>query len=136
MLKYNVISRKNPQTNEVKYYGQLEAATPVKLATLTDVISRQSTVTVHDVKAVLSALEEHLITFLCNGSSVRLGDLGSFHLTMKSKGALTKEDFSSGNIKRVCVRFTPSSNMRYLLDKTNPNIQFLKQEEEEEESNI
>ncbi len=124
MLKYNVISRKNPQNQEVKYYGQLEAATPVKLSTLTDVISKQSTVTVHDVKAVLSALEEHIITHLYNGNSIRLGDLGSFHLTMKSEGTTTKDEFTSSNIKRVCVRFTPSSNMRYLMDKSNPNVQF------------
>ncbi len=132
MLKYNVIPRKNPQTKEVKYYGQLEAATPVKLAALTDVISKQSTVTVHDVKAVLSALEEHLVNYLYNGNSVRLGDLGSFHLTMKSVGAPTKGMFTSALIKRVCVRFTPSSNIRYLMDKTNPNIQFQKIEEEVE----
>ncbi len=131
MLKYNVIARRNPKTNTSQYYGQLESPTPVKLSQLTDAISKQSTVTVHDVKAVLSALEEHIITFLYNGNSIRLGDLGSFRLTLKSEGVENAADYGSGNIKGVRVRFTPSANMKYLMDKSNPNMQFQKVSEEE-----
>ncbi len=40
-------------------------------------ISRECTVTVHDVKAVLSSLQEQIILALQDGKSVRFGDLGS-----------------------------------------------------------
>ncbi len=134
MLKYNVVGRKNPQNQEVKYYAQLETPMVVKLTQLTDAISKESTVTKHDVKAVLSALEEHIVSQLYNGASVRLGDLGSFRASLNSEGVVNPEEFTSAHIKRVKVIFTPSTAIKYLLDKTNPNVQFMKVGEEEEET--
>ncbi len=134
MLKYNVIPRKNPMTKAVKYYGALVSATPVKLSVLADAISKQSTVTIHDVKAVLSSLEEHIVNNLLSGNSVRLGDLGSFRVTLDSAGVEAAADYTAKEIKGIRVRFTPSSNMRYQMSKSNPAVQFLKETEAEEET--
>ena len=135
MVKYNVIPRKNPINKEVKYYAQMAPVNPVKLSELADSISAQCTLTVHDVKAVLSALQEHIAQHLRNGNSVRLGDLGSFCAVIKSRGASTIEDFSAGNIKGLKVSFVMSSPMRYLLSKQNPNVNFqmVRPEEENDE---
>ncbi len=133
MFKYKVIPRKNPQNQEVKYYAQLETPAIVKLTQLTDAISKESTVTKHDVKAVLSALEDHIVIQLHNGASVHLGDLGSFRASLSSEGVVAAEEFTSANIKRVKVIFTPSSAIKYLLDKSNPNVQFVRVDGEEAE---
>ena len=135
MIKYNVIPRKNPINKVVKYYAQMAPVNPVKLSELADSISAQCTLTVHDVKAVLSALQEHIAQHLRNGNSVRLGDLGSFRAVIKSRGASTIEDFSVGNIKGLKVSFVMSSPMRYLLSKQNPNVNFqmVRPEEENDE---
>jgi predicted histone-like DNA-binding protein len=79
---------------------------------------------VHDVKAVLSALQEHIAQHLRNGNSVRLGDLGSFRPVLKSSGALSADEFSTSHIKGLKVSFVMSSPMRYLLSKQNPNVTF------------
>ncbi len=134
MLNYTIIPRKNPQSRETKFYAQLTPTTPVVLSVLADVISKQSTVTVHDVKAVISALEEHLVNYLLQGNSIRLGDLGSFRLTIRSGGAESEEAFDSNLIKGVSVRFTASRNMRYLLSKSNPALKFRKERESEAEA--
>ena len=124
MVKYNVIPRKNPINKVVKYYAQMAPVNPVKLSELAESISAQCTLTIHDVKAVLSALQEHIASHLRNGNSVRLGDLGSFRAVIKCRGANTMEDFTSSNITGLKVSFVMSSPMRYLLSKQNPNVNF------------
>ncbi len=124
MIKYNVIPRKNPLNKEVKYYAQMAPVNPVTLNEVAEAISNQSTVTLHDCKAVLSALQEQIALNLRNGNSVRLGDLGSFHATIKCKGSNSLDGFSTANITGLKVSFSMSSPMRYMLSKDNPAVSF------------
>ena len=122
MLKYSLISRKNPVTKEFAFHSNLAPVTPIKLNELAQDVSDACTLTVHDIKAVVSALEERIYKALRNGQSVRLGDLGSFRPTVKSASAATEEDFTMENIRGIKVRFVPSSKMRYELSLKNPNV--------------
>ena len=128
MLKYRVIPRKNPQTKEVKFYAQLEHVVPVTIETLAQDISDSCTLTLHDVKAVLSALEEHISKALRFGKSVRLRDLGSFYPTLSSRGAETEKDFKTNMIKSVNVVFRKSAKMQYGFNVNNPEINFMRTE--------
>ena len=110
----------------VKYYGNLAPVQPVHLSELAANISRECTVTVHDVKAVLSSLEEQIYMALRNGQSVRLGDLGSFRPVINTTGVEIEKDFSVSNIKTVRPVFTPSTNLRYNISKQHPDVSFLK----------
>ena len=124
MIKYFLISRKNPITKEYAYHANAIGVTPIKLDELAEDISGSCTVTKHDVKAVISVLEEKIIKALRNGQSVRLGDLGSFHARISSKAAATTDAFEqSENIRGLLVRFTPSSKMRHELSLKNPAVQ-------------
>lgn len=124
MINYNIIERKSPKDGSVKYYAQASNSDYLTLTDIAENISRECTVTVHDVKAVLSALEEQIILALQNGSSVRLGDLGSFHVTLKSKGVSSKDEFSTSDIERVMVRFIKSVNMKDSFLVSNKNVKF------------
>ncbi|MFC2394953.1 MAG: hypothetical protein ACFNO3_06410, partial [Alloprevotella tannerae] len=67
-------------------------------------------------------MQYEILQTLADGNSARLGDLGSFRLTMHGEGVTTaKEAKEKGAnlIKRVSVRFTKSSTMRMALDKRN-----------------
>ena len=95
---------------------------PVMLRTIVGRIEKRSGVSSASVKAVLDALQYEILQTLADGNSVRLGDLGSFRLTMHGEGVTTaKEAKEKGAnlIKRVSVRFTKSSTMRMVLDKHN-----------------
>ena len=116
MIRYKVISRKNPQTHEKKFYGTAAEVLPVDLNTVANEISNTCTLTVHDIKAVMSALEEAVYNHLLQGQSIRFGDLGSFHARMSSKGAETPEKFTSSMVRGLLVRFTPSANLRKMLN--------------------
>lgn len=117
MIKYVIRAKKNLLSpgKEVKYYPQAAPSTPMTLSQITRRIEKRSTVSSADVKAVLDALQTEVIDALQNGNSVRLGDLGSFHLTIKANGAATAADARSqgaGLIRGVSVQFTKSTAMR------------------------
>ena len=123
MIKFVIRAKKNPlKRDQVKFYTQMAPGVPVMLCTIVGRIEKRSGVSSASVKAVLDALQYEILQTLADGNSVRLGDLGSFHLTMHGEGASTaKEAKEKGAnlIKRVSVRFTKSSTMRMALDKRN-----------------
>lgn len=132
MIKYNVIKRKSPKDGSMKYYAQASKSTHMTMGQVAENISRECTVTIHDIKAVLSALEEQIILALYDGKSIRFGDLGSFHLTVKSKGAASKDEFKTADISKVMVRFVRSSQMRSAFALTNSNLRIAREGEKSE----
>jgi len=60
--------------------------TPMTLAQIVKRVEKRSLVSSTDVKAVLDALQYEVIDALQNGNTVRLGDLGSFRLSIKATG--------------------------------------------------
>lgn len=93
--------------------------TPVTLAQIVKRVEKRSTVSSADVKAVLDALQYEVIEALEAGNTVRLGDIGSFRLTIKSQGVETAAEAKKKGaqlIKQVNVQFTKSTTMRDTLD--------------------
>ena len=123
MIKFVIRAKKNPlKRDQVKFYPQMAPGEPVMLRTIVGRIEKRSGVSSASVKAVLDALQYEILQALGDDNSVRLGDLGSFRLTMHGEGVTTaKEAKEKGAnlIKRVSVRFTKSSTMRMALDKRN-----------------
>lgn len=135
MLKYNVVPKKNPMDKSIKFYAQLVPVTPISLEKIAKNIERRSTVSSSDVKAVLDALEFEIMSALEDGKSVRLGDLGSFRLTIGGKGADSPEEFSTELIERVNVRFHPSKKMKvnFIVGSAAQTVTFQREKEREEE---
>lgn len=118
MIKYVIRAKKNPIAKSVKYYPQIAPTTPVTLAQIVKRIEKRSTVSSADVKAVLDALQYEVIEALQNGNSVRLGDLGSFRLSIKANGSATSDEArrtGANAIKAINVQFTKSTAMRDAL---------------------
>lgn len=111
-IYYDVIKRKSPKDGTVKFYSQAKTMNYVTIEQLARRISGECTVTYSDILAVLKALEVDLPEYLLAGNSVRLGTLGSFHITMASSGAESKKEFTTANINRVRVRFVPTKALQ------------------------
>lgn len=124
MINYRPVARKNPITKEVKYYAQADAAEPLTLADITERVEKRSTVSSADAKAVLDALQFEIKEALLDGKSVRLGDIGSFRVTLASEGADVPDELTADKIRLVRVRFTPSSRLRRWLDRTAGDVKF------------
>ena len=124
MLKYYVIGRKNPQNKTMKFYAQLTTGAPVKLTELTEKIVARCTLTKPDVQAAIAAFEEEVTAALMQGRSVKFGTLGCFRPSLASTGSMDKEGFTSKNIKRVKVVFTPSPTIRKTVQPGQPGVSF------------
>jgi predicted histone-like DNA-binding protein len=83
---------------------------------LVDRISDLSTVTSIDTLAVLEALLKVIPKELSNGRIVRLGDLGTFRLTLKSEGSDQSENFNNSLIKGTNLIFRAGKLFRNVLN--------------------
>lgn len=120
-IQYKIVKRKSPKDASVKFYAQSKMTGTTDLHTLARRMSKATTVTEADALAVLTELEEVLAEALLESKSVRLGKLGSFHVTLKSSGANSKDDFTHSNITKAMIRFIPSPTFKshFLLSNTN-----------------
>lgn len=73
------------------------------------------------VKGVISDMCECLVEQLLNGNKIKLGELGTFGISVSSKGAESLEAFTSKNIKAVNIVFSPGSDFENLINKAEFN---------------
>ena len=124
MIKFKAIARKSPVDKSVSYYPTTETPEARTLKLITDEISQNCTLTRADVVACLAALQQVIINHLKDGRSVRMGDLGSFRLSMRGKGAATADEVKSDNIKSIRVLFTPSGTLQNTFKVGATDISF------------
>ena len=111
--RYELVWRKNPlDENEHKWYAKSKSNGTVGTEALVQAIKNRCTVTRHDAKAVLSALQEVIIEYVKMGCSVRLDDLGYLRLECSGKGSLTADAFTTGLIENTMLRFQPADALR------------------------
>ena len=112
-MKYKVIKRSNPQNRtEEKWY-----AIPINEGkiTKTDIAKElvaMSSLSRGDVANVIENLLEVIPKYLLMGKSVSLGELGTFRLSLSSKGVENPEEITVGMIKGAKVIFTPSVELK------------------------
>lgn len=68
-----------------------------------------------DVKSVLLHLAKQSVSYLTMGFSVQLGDLGTLTPRISAKAVPTGEKYTTDQIRRVNVRYTPSSAIKTRL---------------------
>lgn len=120
MIPIQVIAKRDIATQEVKYYPQIAATTPLTITEIAERIEQRSTVSSADVKGVLDALQLAVKDALMAGKSVRLGDLGSFRPGLRVAETVgDKSAVNASTIAGVRVLFTPSSALRGMLSVKN-----------------
>ena len=130
-VKYSVIPRINPRDreSEPKFYAQARMSGEVSLREMCDRIQQSCTVTKADVHAVLVAMEDVFIDALKGGEIIRLGDLGTFRVSLSSKGSLTEKEYTSSLITKSRIIFRPGS----VLSDALTNLSFSKLTEKKED---
>ena len=118
-INYYPLERANPNnSSESAYYATARMKGYKSLDEVSEQIAAECTVTEHDVKAILSSLQQHIITQLQDNRSVRLGDLGSFHIRTNCYAVEDESELSTSNLKGVRVHFCKSAR---LLKEFNVN---------------
>ena len=134
-VTYSVSPRINPRDKEAapKFYAQAQARGDVSIREMAERIQSTCTVTKADVYAVLVALEDVIVEALQNGEIVRLGELGTFQLSLSGKGAVTEEDYNTSLIKRAKINFRPGTALANALASLSFSKVAIKYQKEEEE---
>ena len=116
-VTYSVVPRINPRDKEAapKFYAQAQARGDVNIRDMATRIQSTCTVTKADVYAVLVALEDVIVEALQNGEIVRLGELGTFQVSLSGKGAETSDDYDASLIKKARINFRPGLTLAGML---------------------
>ena len=117
-IKYRVVARQNPadRTLPAKFYAQVVNAGKTTIRPLTKKIAQISTVSSVDTLATLEAFLQVVPEEIAQSRIVKLGDFGSFSLTLSSEGTDTEESFTASKIKKYTVRFRPGKLFREVID--------------------
>ena len=136
-VTYSVVPRINPRDKEAapKFYAQAQARGDVNIREMASRIQGTCTVTKADVYAVLVALEDVIVEALQNGEIVRLGELGTFQVSLSGKGAVTSEDYDTSLIRKARINFRPGLTLAGMLSSLSFSkvaIKYPKEADEEE----
>ncbi len=117
-MKYKLIQKKNPAKPEapMKWYASAINQGTVNINQLSKEIAGRSSLTKGDVLNVIENLLEEIPKHLINGNSVKLGNLCTLRLSIKGKGSDTEEDYTTANIIKTRVVFTPSKEMQQEIE--------------------
>ena len=98
-----------------KYYATPVHDREVSLEGMTKAIEKTSTVNGADIRAVLYAMVEEAVSGLTDGRIIRLGDLGSLRITLRSEGKTTAAEVTAAAVKKTGVIFTPGKKLQEML---------------------
>ncbi|WP_291068969.1 MULTISPECIES: HU family DNA-binding protein [unclassified Empedobacter] len=116
-VKYNVIQKAYPgdPTGPKKFYANSIADGEVSLRNLSKEIAQTSSISESDVYATLIDLAKMLSKHLSDGKIVRLGDFGSFQISISSEGMDAMNKVNSSSIKSAKILFRPGLDLRDTL---------------------
>ena len=117
-IKYKVIGRGQPGVvggGDKKYYASAKMSGKIDIDALTRDIEKISTVSGADIRAVLYALVDVAVNELADSNIVRLGDLGSFRVSIRSKGYTASHYVNESAIIGTKVIFSPGKKLKEML---------------------
>ena len=130
MLNIKVVEKVNPRdlTAPRKFYGSVKLTETITLRELSKQISKETTLGIPDVLAVIEALLQDIPEHLIKGKKVKLNEFGTFRLTVTGQGSDTAEEYSTALIDKPNLNFWPGVEFRNVLNsavyhKITPNIE-------------
>ena len=117
-IEYHVIPRKNPQNRRApaKFYASAVSTGELTMRQLSKRIAEMSTISTADTMAVLEAFVQIVPQEIADGKIVRLGDFGSFRLTIQSKGEALEKNVNDKSITGNTLHFNPGAEVDKVLD--------------------
>ena len=115
--KYIIVQHKVPSKPDDPpvYYPRLKSTGEIGLREIAGDIARISTVSTSDTVAVIESLIQKIPDYLADGLIVRLGDLGSFYLSIQAEGSPDEASVNRFKIKRNKLNFRAGKLIRKML---------------------
>ena len=103
-----------------KHYGHVVTTKTMSYQELCKHMAEHNSVYGEDVcLGVANKLQSCMLEQLLEGKKVQFGDLGTFYLSVKTKGEEKEEDFGADNIERLHLRLMPNHKHNYPLDSVS-----------------
>jgi predicted histone-like DNA-binding protein len=105
-MKYRVKQKRNGINDKELYYAVPVGSGLVGTREIAQRLADRSTLTPADIRATLIGLVEVMETYLHNGYSVKLDDLGVFRLSVTSEGYVSPEECMPHRVRaaKLCFR--------------------------------
>jgi len=116
--RFNPLQPDAPQ----KFYATAKSRSSINLRGISGKLEEISTLSSIDTLATIEGLVTIVPREIADGNIVRLNNLGSFYLTIRSEGVDTAEDVTVATIRGAEVRFRPGKVFSQLLN----NLEFVK----------
>jgi predicted histone-like DNA-binding protein len=123
-VQFKTVSKRNPlkQDSKPKFYPAVVTSGEFTLKQLAKRVADMSSFSESDIQGLLPAILKAIPDALADGKIVRLGDLGSLRITVKSEGSDDEKKVSSANIKSTGIIFSPGKDLKAAIS----NITFEK----------
>lgn len=116
MIPYYVMTTnggKSKGGSSQKAFARMPPTEKVDLRELVEDMVRKGSVAPKSLmKGFFCDIFDSLVYFLLEGRRVKLGEIGSFSLSLKSEATASADEFTKENIKGVSIVFTPSREMK------------------------
>lgn len=117
-INYSLTQRVNRKdtTAPRKFYAIAKSNGEETVRQLATEISKRSGLSSSEVFAVIESFIDLIPECISEGKIVRLGEFGSFNVTLSSEGVDKAEDFNSSHIKGNSLNFRPGKLIQKTLD--------------------
>jgi len=117
-INYVLTQRVNPRdvASPRKFYALAKSTGEETVRQFATEISKRTNLSSSEVFAALEAFIDLIPERISEGKIVRLGDFGSFNLTLSSEGVDKAEDFDASKIKGNSLNFRPGKIVQKVLD--------------------
>lgn len=116
-VRFTIRERANPRDTDApkQFYPVARSSGSTNLKRISSRIASISTVNKADVLAVLDLLVQVMSEEVAEGRIIKLGEFGSFAVTLNTSGSPQAELVTTGNIKNANLRFRPGEDLSKML---------------------
>lgn len=113
-IEFDIYPSPSTSENEAKTTFHARVANSGTIATneIAQNIHKRCTLTMSDIKAVLSELHDELVFHLCNGNNVHLEGIGYFRLTLSAPKEINPTNMHRQNIGIKAVDFRADTSLK------------------------
>lgn len=115
------VQRRNPNDQEapMKWYPVQYTTKLVDETEVAELIAVETTLNPMEAQMVIRQLRKVVQRLLLDGKSVKLGNWGTFNITLSTEGADTKEALTARNVKTVNINFQPGDELKAAMQKAD-----------------
>lgn len=115
------VQRHNPQKPEeaMKWYPVQYTTKLVDENEVAELIADETTLNPMEAQMAIRQLRKVVQRLLLDGKSVKLGNWGTFNITLNTEGSPTKEALTARNVKTVNINFQPGDELKTALQKAD-----------------